>query len=138
MSSTNPEPRDTEAESSPEELRADIEQTREELGDTVEALAAKTDVKARARSRVDDIKSSALAKKDELTAKVKEKAPGGNGGGPQAVGDAPATGEPSPSAQEQAQQYAEKTVATVKANPLPFAVAGSLVLGYLIGRAVSG
>jgi hypothetical protein len=136
--STDHEPRDTEGEPTAEELRADIEQTREDLGDTVEALAAKTDVKARARSRVDDIRSSALAKKDELTAKVKEKAPGGNGDEPQTVGDAPATGAPSPSPQEQAQQYAEKTVATVKANPLPFAVAGSLLLGYLIGRAVGG
>jgi len=140
--STEHEPRDSEGdEPTPEELRAEIERTREELGDTVEALAAKTDVKGRARARVDDIKSNAVAKKDELTAKVKEKASGGNSSDGQTVGDAPASAyapSSSSSAQAQAQQYADKTVATVKANPLPFAVAGSLLLGYLIGRAVSG
>jgi hypothetical protein len=140
--STEHEPRDSEGEPTADELRAEIEQTREELGDTVEALAAKTDVKARTRARADDIKSSALARKDELTAKVKEKLPGSNGGGQQTVGDAPASSSAapsaSPSAQEQAQEYAEKAVATVKARPLPFAIAGSLLLGYLVGRAVSG
>ena len=130
--STEHEPQDTEAEPTPEELRADIEQTREDLGDTVEALAAKTDVKARARARAEGIKSNALAKKDELTAKVKEYAPGGDGAGAQ-PGDARG-----PSAQAKAQELSGQALSTVKQNPLPFAVAGSLVLGYLVGRAVSG
>ena len=108
----------------PEELRADIEQTRDELGDTVEALAAKTDVKARAHARVDEAKATVAGKKDELTAKVKQRAPGGSAGGD--VGSAGGSGGP--------QQVAQRALDSVKRKPLPYIVGGAAALGYLIGR----
>jgi len=95
---------------SPEEIRADIEQTREEVGDTVEQLAAKTDVKAQAQERVAGIKGNVRQKADELKAKA---------------------GSATPSS---AQQGGQQVVTTVRSNPAPFAFAGAVLLGYVIGR----
>jgi ElaB/YqjD/DUF883 family membrane-anchored ribosome-binding protein len=95
---------------SPEEIRRDIEATREELGDTVEALAAKADVKAQARERVDSVKEQARGKVEDLKGKAQSATP--------------------EDAQAQAQVVAEKA----RQNPLPFAVGGALVVGFLLGR----
>lgn len=117
----------------PDEIRSDIEQTREDLGDTVEALAAKTDVKSRAKARAQSLKSDALAKKDELTAKVKDHAPGGDGAaalGPGSAGDVSSGSQ----VQAQAQELSQKALTTAKANPVPVAAVGGVLLGYLLGR----
>jgi len=95
---------------SPEEIRADIEQTREEVGDTVEQLAAKTDVKAQAQDRVAEIKGNVRQKADELKAKASSTTP------------------------QSAQQGGQQVVSTVRSNPAPFALAGAVLVGYLIGR----
>ena len=92
---------------SPEEIRREIAAVRGDLGNTVEALAAKTDVKARARERVEEIKSGA-----------RDKASG-------AREKAPRAADP------------ERVVAVARQNPLPLAVAGALLAGFLIGRAVA-
>jgi ElaB/YqjD/DUF883 family membrane-anchored ribosome-binding protein len=139
----------TQGDKSPEELRSDIAQTREELGDTVEALAAKTDVKARARERVeelkstafakrDELKSTAFAKRDELTAKVKDATPGGNGGGAAAgggAGGAPGSASTASSAQVKAKEASQQAMTFARQNPIPVAVAGGVLLGFLVARA---
>ena len=95
----------------PDEIREDIEQTRSNLGDTVEALGAKSDVKGRASARVEEIKGN-----------VKESVSG--------AADSVKSASPS-SAQQGGAAAADK----VKQNPLPFAIAGALIIGFLIGRA---
>jgi len=94
----------------PEQIRADIERSREELGDTAEQLAAKTDIKAQAQDRVADIKGNVREKADELKAKASSSTP------------------------ESAQQGGQQVITTVRENPAPFALAGAVLLGYLIGR----
>ena len=98
---------------SPEEIQRDIETTREELGDTVEALAHKADVKSRAKERIDDVKGSARQKKDEFVSKAKDQTP------------------------DSASAGAEQVRGKVQENPLPFAVGGALVAGFLLGRLTS-
>jgi hypothetical protein len=95
----------------PDEIRADIEQTREEVGDTVEQLAAKTDVKTQAQERVAEIKGNVRQKAEELKSKASSSTPQG------------------------AQQGGQQVVTTVRSNPAPFALAGAVLVGYLIGRA---
>jgi ElaB/YqjD/DUF883 family membrane-anchored ribosome-binding protein len=95
---------------SPEEIRRDIEATREELGDTVEALAAKADVKAQAKERVDSVKDQAREKVDDLKGKAQSATP------------------------EDAQAHAAAVREKARQNPLPFAVGGALVVGFLLGR----
>ena len=95
---------------SPEEIRADIKETRAELGDTVEELAGKADVKGQAKARVEGVKETAKQKKDEVFSKAK-------GAAPESAGAA--AGQVSAKAQE---------------DPLPFAVGGALVVGFLLGR----
>src|SRR3954467_9973203 len=102
---------------SPEEIRRDIEATREELGDTVEALAAKADVKAQAKDRVDSVKEQAREKVDDLKGRADE------------VKGKAASATPDDVA-AQAGAVREKA----RQNPLPFAVGGALVLGFLLGR----
>ncbi len=94
---------------SPEELRGEIEETREELGDTVEALAEKADVKAQTKDRISSVKDTAQQKKDAFVSKAKQAAP-----------DSASTG-------------AQQVASTVKQKPLPFAAAGALAAGVLIG-----
>ena len=106
---------------SPDEIREEIEETRAELGDTVEALGAKTDVKGQARAKVDDAKGEARAKVEEVKENLQQKA--GDLGG-QAK-------EASP---EDAVSGAQAVVAKVRENPAPAALAGALLLGYLLGR----
>ena len=99
----------TEARSA-EEIERDIEATRAQMGDTVEALAAKTDVKAQAQEKVAEAKTKVTAAKDDLLGKAREASP-----------------EAATSAAAQASQKARE-------NPLPMAVAGAAVVGFLIGR----
>jgi hypothetical protein len=94
----------------PEQIQADIEQTREEVGDTVEQLARKTDVKAHAQERVEEIKHDVRQKAEQLKGKASSSTPDG------------------------AQQGGKQVVETVRSNPAPFALAGAVLLGYLIGR----
>jgi hypothetical protein len=95
---------------SPEEIRADIEQTRAEVGDTVEALAEKTDVRAQAQHRVDDLKQNVRDKADEIKAKAHATTP------------------------DSAQQGGQRVVATVRANPAPWAIGGVVIVAFLLGR----
>jgi hypothetical protein len=95
----------------PEQIEADIERTREQVGDTVEQLAAKTDVKARAHDRFEEIKGNVRTIADDVKVKASGSTP------------------------ESAQQGGRQVVTTVRSNPAPFALAGAVLLGYLIGRA---
>jgi len=98
---------------SPEEIRRDIEETREEMGATVEALAGKTDVKSQAKERLSSVKGTAQQKTDEFVSKAKQASPDGTSAG--------------------AQQVAAKA----QQNPLPFAVGGALLAGFIVGRLTS-
>lgn len=104
---------DTKGSSDPEEIREDIEQTRGELGETVAALAEKTDVKHQAQAKADELKGQASAKARELGDKAKEMAPESAGEGMQ-----------------QAQRIAQE-------NPMPMALAGTFIAGFLLGRLFS-
>jgi ElaB/YqjD/DUF883 family membrane-anchored ribosome-binding protein len=96
--------------SDPEEIRGQIEATREELGDTVEALAESADVKAQAKQKLEGTKASVSEKKEQLLGKAKETSP-----------------DTAVSAASQASQSARE-------KPLPLAVAGAFVAGFLAGR----
>jgi F0F1-type ATP synthase assembly protein I len=76
----------------------------------VEALAEKADVKAQARQRADELKQTALQKKDALIGKAKQASP------------------------ESASAGAQQVKAKAQENPLPLAVAGALLVGFLLGR----
>jgi len=99
---------------SPEEIQEDIERTREQVGDTAEQLAAKTDVKAQAQEKVEEIKGNVRSIADDLKTKASSSTP------------------------ESAQQGGQQAVATVRSNPAPFALAGAVLVGYLIGRGRRG
>jgi ElaB/YqjD/DUF883 family membrane-anchored ribosome-binding protein len=98
----------------PDEIRRDIEETREELGETVEALAAKADVKGQAKERVEGVKEQAREKVTELKDKAQSATP------------------------EDAQAQARVVQEKARQNPLPFAVGGALVVGFLLGRITAG
>jgi Protein of unknown function (DUF3618) len=109
------EPRQAEpgvggGERSPEQIQAEIDATREQLGETVAAVGKKADLKGQARDKVTELKQTARAKKDELLTKAKRSSP-----------DSAATG-------------AQKLKGTAQEKPLPFAVGGALLLGFLLGR----
>jgi ElaB/YqjD/DUF883 family membrane-anchored ribosome-binding protein len=97
----------------PDEIRTEIEQTREELGETVAAVAEKTDVKGQAQAKAEEMKEQAAAKARELGEKAKEVAPESAGEGMQ-----------------QAQRIAQE-------NPMPLALAGTFLAGFVLGRLVS-
>lgn len=103
-------PEVAQGERSPEQIQAEIDDTREQLGETVAAVGAKADIKEQARSKVAEVKQTAQAKKDALLAKAKSSSP-----------DSASTG---------AQQLKGKA----QENPLPFAVGGALLVGFLLGR----
>ena len=94
----------------PDQIQQEIEATREELGDTVEALARKTDVKARAGAKLRETKASVSEARDGLIGKAHEASP------------------------DSAVEAAGQASSAVRRNPLPVAVAGALVLGFVIGR----
>ncbi len=97
----------------PEEIRRDIDQTREELGDTAEAVAAKADVKEQARSKVDETKGKLKAKVEGAKAKAQEGVP-----------------ESASAGAGQAQQFAQE-------NPLPLAIGGAFIAGFVLGKLLS-
>lgn len=97
----------------PEEIRGDIEQTREELGETVAALAEKTDVKQQAKIKAEELKGQASTKARELGDKAKEMAP-----------------DSAEEGMQQAQRIAQE-------NPVPMALAGTFLAGFLLGRLFS-
>ena len=99
---------------SPDEIREEIKQTREELGDTVEALGAKSDVKGQAKAKVEEVKGNVKESVSDFGAKAKEATPAS------------------------AASSGEQLIAKVKANPAPVALAGALLLGYLIGKRAGG
>jgi hypothetical protein len=101
---------DAEETRSPEEIRADIEQTRTELGDTVEALAEKTDVKGQAKQRIAEIKGDLQHKREELTTKAKNATP------------------------ESARKSGQQVAAKVRENPVPVALGGAVIAGYVLWR----
>jgi ElaB/YqjD/DUF883 family membrane-anchored ribosome-binding protein len=103
--------------SDPEQLRAEIEDTRRELGETVAALSAKTDVKAQAHLKVDEVKAAVGEKREELLGKKNELLGRARGASP-----------------DSALAAASSTSAKVRQNPLPAAVAGAFVGGFVLGR----
>lgn len=109
------EPREADAsvdrgERTPEEIQAEIEATRHELGDTVAAVAEKADIKRQARQQMDEAKQAIHAKREQLVGRARANSPDSAGAGMQQV------------------------TATARENPLPLAVGGALMLGFLIGR----
>jgi ElaB/YqjD/DUF883 family membrane-anchored ribosome-binding protein len=108
-------------ERSPEEIREDIEQTREELGETAAAAAEKADVKKQAKKKVSGAKDKATAKIEEVkqtaTAKKEE------------VTDK--TGQATP---DSAQDVVQRVQQFAQENPVPLAVGGALLVGYVVGR----
>lgn len=104
---------DAKGTDDPEEIRDDIEQTRDELGETVAALAEKTDVKQQAQAKAEELKGQATAKVRELGDKAKEIAP-----------DSASEG------MQRAQRIAQE-------NPMPMALAGTFLAGFLLGRLFS-
>ena len=106
---------------SPEEIRSDIEATREQLGDTVGALAAKTDVRAHVTNSAEEAKQRAREKVAEARTKVS------------AANDdvLRKAGEVSP---ETATSAATQAAQKARENPLPAAVAGAAMAGFLLGR----
>ena len=99
--------------SDPEAIRQEIEATREELGDTVATLAEKTDVKAHVKRRIKNTKASVTGKKDELLGKAKQTSP------------------------DAAVSAAGEVAIKARENPVPLAVAGAFIAGFLAGRTSS-
>ncbi len=110
MSPEEKSPSSEAEEKSPAEIRAEIEETRQKLGDTVEALAEKTDVKAQAKGKIEDVKGQAKAKVEDVKVKAKEAAP------------------------ESPQEGVRQAQAVVKQNPKPTAIAGALVVLFVLWR----
>jgi ElaB/YqjD/DUF883 family membrane-anchored ribosome-binding protein len=104
---------DAKGTGDPEEIRNDIEQTRDELGETAAALAEKTDVKQQAQAKVEELKGQATAKARELGDKAKEVAP-----------------DSAEEGMHQAQRIAQE-------NPVPMALAGTFLAGFMLGRLFS-
>jgi uncharacterized protein DUF3618 len=109
------EPRQTRpdvapGERTPEQIQAEIDATREQLGDTVAAVSQKADISGQARGKVAEVKQTVQAKKDDLLAKAQSSSP------------------------ESASTGAQQLKGTAQENPLPFAVAGALLVGFLLRR----
>ena len=147
----------------PEQLRQDIERTREQLGDTVEALVAKTDVKAQARERAGQLSQTLKEKTAQAreqaatrvaqargqlagkTADAKSAAQQKAGAlepaknqlqaRATAVGGAVRNATPEP-VQRTAQQVTQRAsaVATPRGGLVAVAVAGAVVLGFIVIR----
>ena len=100
----------SQGERSPEQIQAEIDATREQLGETVAAVAEKADVKGQARQKVAEVKQTVQAKKEDLLTKAKSSSP-----------DSANTG-------------AQRLKAKAQENPIPFAIGGALLVGFLVGR----
>jgi CHASE3 domain sensor protein len=108
------DPREADAsldrERTPEEIQAEIEAARHELGDTVAAVAEKVDIKRQARQQMDGARQVIQARREQIIGRARAGSPESAGAGMQQV------------------------AATARDNPLPLAVGGALVLGFLLGR----
>jgi ElaB/YqjD/DUF883 family membrane-anchored ribosome-binding protein len=96
----------------PDRLRRDIQQTREELGDTVEALSDKADVKGQVSQKIDERKTALRDKVSGARQRASEATP------------------------EDAKRAAVNVRHQAESRPLP-AIAGALVVGFLLGRTLS-
>jgi small-conductance mechanosensitive channel len=105
---------------SPGQIRSDIDQTREELGETVAAVADKADVKKQAQAKADELKGQA----GEKAGQAKEKAKALGGKAKQMAPDSAGEGV------QQAQQLAQK-------NPVPLAIVGAFLAGFVLSRILS-
>jgi hypothetical protein len=90
----------------PAQIRAEIEETRGELGDTVAAAVDKADVKKQAQAKVGEVKAQAQAKVEDVKAKAIAAAP-----------ESPAEAQ-----------------ALAKENPKPLAIAGGVLLLFVLWR----
>ena len=111
----------TEQQRDPAEIEREIERTREELADTVGAVAEKADLKKQARLKVEETKSGSREKveaaKQTAQAKTRELASKAQ----QATPDSAA------SAGGQALDRARE-------NPVPVAIAGAFLAGFVLAR----
>lgn len=99
-----------DGERTPEQIRAEIDAAREQLGDTVAAVVEKADLKSQARQQMDGAKQAIQARREQLVGRARASSPESAGAGMQQ--------------------------ATTKAreNPVPLAVGGALLVGFLFGR----
>jgi len=102
---------DAEAKT-PDEIREEIDQTRERLGDTVEALGSKTDVKGQARAKLDRVKENLRRKAEDFSGKAKTTMP------------------------ESVPSSGQALMAKAQENPVPVAIAGAILVGFLLRRAM--
>jgi hypothetical protein len=118
--STTPNP-EAEQQRPPEQIEREIEQTREELADTVGAVAEKADVKKQARLKVDETKAGARRKaegvKETARAKTRELASRAQ----QATPDSGASA-------------GRQALDTARENPVPVAIAGAFLAGFVLAR----
>ena len=103
-SATSESPRD------PDQIREEIEETRAELGETVAAVAERTDVKHRAQTKASELREQATGKARELGGKAKTAAPDSAGEGAR-----------------QAKELARR-------NPVPLALAGTFLAGFVLAK----
>jgi chromosome segregation ATPase len=104
-----------EVSQSSEQIEAEIEETREELGDSVAALADKADVKKQAQQRIEETKEAVQAKASATADAAKQKFQ---------------------AAPETASEATDRTVAALRANPVPAlaAVGGFLLVAAVVRR----
>jgi uncharacterized protein YdbL (DUF1318 family) len=120
--SNTPNP-EAEQRRPPEQIEREIEQTREELADTVGAVAEKADVKKQARLKVDETKAGARAKaegiKDTAQAKTRELA-----------------SKAQQSTPDSAASAGRQVLDTARENPVPVAIGGAFLAGFLLARSL--
>ena len=107
----------TEQTRGPEDIRQGIEETRQDLDETVNALSEKADVNAPGSDEVSEVKGSIAGKAEEARDKAQ-------------------TATPDSLDVEQAGAKARQAAAAAQENPLAL-VGGALLLGFLLGRALS-
>jgi hypothetical protein len=115
--------RNSEAEQprDPEQIEREIEETREELADTVGAVAEKADVKKQARLKVDETKAGVREKVEGVreTAEAKTRELGSKA--QQATPDSAASA-------------GRQALDTARENPVPVAIAGAFLAGFVLAR----
>lgn len=101
-------------ERTPEQIQAEIDAARAELGDTVATVAEKADLKAQARQRVDEAKQAVRARREQLLHRAKAGTP------------------------DSANAGMRQAASRARENPVPLAVGGALLVGFLLGRRRAG
>jgi ElaB/YqjD/DUF883 family membrane-anchored ribosome-binding protein len=94
----------------PSQIREEIARTRAEIAETVQALGAKADIKSRVQENLNDKAEHLQRTAEEVTHRVQEATP------------------------DQAKETVRTLAQRVREQPLPFAIAVSLLIGVLIGR----